>query len=623
MKRILAITMCALLIVLFVVASAFAEDIPGNTEEPTVAISGQTAPETTAVEATETEPPERGTQETGSIDHAVVRAAAVPDMGPLTDVSQLENYFVDETFRTIVYNALQSAGLVGATVPEAAGKTIPEILAMYTGDIKANGKGIRSAFGLQYLTSVETVNLSDNIIEDWTAISPSGTFSDDHYGYIVDGEYQNVTWDIGKNPIKMLPEDFGGRLVIKQPATKSSYYPDKDALIGKAFIRDEAGKKFYAVFDIGVCHIKGTSEDNDFVTDGLVELYTVNVSKVTDDLESQHPGLTCKLLTKPEVSANNQFMSVNNILLNEKLRLGIGTGEVLHYWTADEEGLITEGSQSFKYYLYPEITIYDRVTLLHHNTGSAFLIKTDSETGKTLEGAEYEVYKGDVKLPNTYISDQDGMVSVRGLVSGAYSFREIKAPEGYELDTTPISFQIVDPSYAHGTVDGGFQDVTASDGMTARAGTDEIFVAGEGTADMVLSIQKADPEKQFSVIVQYSSLATTDRERVDGKADEKPYTRIFSSAEEAQKDINDMKNANRIAGPITIDVEYAPSVTVIQADKPIRTQPPASPSSEDVTTKAPKTDDSASAVLCFTMCIGATLVILGMGIGKKRRRCKK
>ncbi len=549
---------------------------------------------------------------------SVPTAALAEDAEPLTDISQLEPYFPDENFRKVVFDALNEAGLVG-NVSETTGKSIEEIIAMFRGELNASGKNIKDAYGLQYLRKAEYVNLFDNIIGDWTRINPGGIYDKDYYGYVDAGEFHNVTWNIGRNPITRLPANFGGRLVIEQPASKSSYYPDKDIAEAKAFIRDSASQRFDTVFDVACATILGTSEDNDYELDGNVKIITVNVSKVSEDLDSQHPGIGCALLKKPAVAQNNKFMRVTNILLNETLRLGVGTKAVIHYDTVDDSGGVPgPGSQSFKYYLYPEITIYDRVTLTHHDTGSVMLNKTDSETGEPLIGAEYALYRGDTKLDGTYTSDEDGMVLVQGLAAGSYSLRETKAPQGYQLDSSPLPFDIEDPAYAHGTVDGGYQTVQASDGSQATAGTDEVFIAGKGTPDLGLHIQATDPGKQFSVILHYSSLATTDSERANGKADEKPYTRVFTSAEEAARDINAMKNDNRVAGPITIDVEYAPTVNLTQSNQPLSSDPPPSdpPQPSDPPPSdppkpdgaAPKTGDVHSAVPYYLMAAGALIL---------------
>ncbi|WP_275541747.1 prealbumin-like fold domain-containing protein, partial [Clostridium perfringens] len=41
------------------------------------------------------------------------------------------------------------------------------------------------------------------------------------------------------------------------------------------------------------------------------------------------------------------------------------------------------------------------------------------------------------------ISDENGQIIVNDLAPGDYQFVETKAPNGYELDTTPVKFTIV------------------------------------------------------------------------------------------------------------------------------------------------------------------------------------
>ncbi len=78
------------------------------------------------------------------------------------------------------------------------------------------------------------------------------------------------------------------------------------------------------------------------------------------------------------------------------------------------------------------------------------ILKGAVELTKTLEGripqsnqtATFELYKnGDVKIGD-YITDQYGKIQVNNLESGDYYFKEILAPEGYELNETPIEFTI-------------------------------------------------------------------------------------------------------------------------------------------------------------------------------------
>ncbi|WP_025023578.1 SpaA isopeptide-forming pilin-related protein [Companilactobacillus nodensis] len=80
--------------------------------------------------------------------------------------------------------------------------------------------------------------------------------------------------------------------------------------------------------------------------------------------------------------------------------------------------------------------------------GEVILTKTD-EHGKPLAGAVYELKnsKGNV-IGNKYTTDKDGKLNVFGLADGKYTLTEIKAPEGYEVNKTPIEFTIADGKIA-------------------------------------------------------------------------------------------------------------------------------------------------------------------------------
>ena len=74
--------------------------------------------------------------------------------------------------------------------------------------------------------------------------------------------------------------------------------------------------------------------------------------------------------------------------------------------------------------------------------GSICIIKVDSDTGASLEGAEFEIWSSktaDGKLVPDSMTDcgktgKDGKLVVKDLAYGHYFFREVKAPKGYETD---------------------------------------------------------------------------------------------------------------------------------------------------------------------------------------------
>lgn len=77
--------------------------------------------------------------------------------------------------------------------------------------------------------------------------------------------------------------------------------------------------------------------------------------------------------------------------------------------------------------------------------GSAYLYKIDAENENPLAGAIFKVIdaKGNTIVANL-ITDEDGFINSGILPPGEYSFVETKAPEGYVLDETPITFTVIE-----------------------------------------------------------------------------------------------------------------------------------------------------------------------------------
>ncbi|MCL4970814.1 SpaA isopeptide-forming pilin-related protein, partial [Lacticaseibacillus paracasei] len=76
-------------------------------------------------------------------------------------------------------------------------------------------------------------------------------------------------------------------------------------------------------------------------------------------------------------------------------------------------------------------------------TGSVVLNKTDSDTGKTLAGAVFDLYKKNgTKIASGLTTDAKGQIKVNDLKPGDYYFVETAAPAGYELNDSKLNFTV-------------------------------------------------------------------------------------------------------------------------------------------------------------------------------------
>ena len=81
----------------------------------------------------------------------------------------------------------------------------------------------------------------------------------------------------------------------------------------------------------------------------------------------------------------------------------------------------------------------DTQTLTFSNTpaGGLTVVKQDADTGARLKGAQFEVRKMNGEIIGNYTTDANGVFSLPQADSGWYMLTELRAPAGYQLDTTP------------------------------------------------------------------------------------------------------------------------------------------------------------------------------------------
>ncbi|MQS53513.1 LPXTG cell wall anchor domain-containing protein [Lactobacillus salsicarnum] len=76
-------------------------------------------------------------------------------------------------------------------------------------------------------------------------------------------------------------------------------------------------------------------------------------------------------------------------------------------------------------------------------TGQETLTKLDAGTDAVLQGAEFKLFDADGNvISSPLVTNDQGILELTNLAPGKYSLVEIKAPDGYELNPTPVEFEI-------------------------------------------------------------------------------------------------------------------------------------------------------------------------------------
>ncbi len=137
-----------------------------------------------------------------------------------------------------------------------------------------------------------------------------------------------------------------------------------------------------------------------------------------------------------------------------------------YYWeekTAPEGYELIPGRHAFTADGYGEVLTVEN----HRLSGSVTLRKHDQDDAdlKLLSGAVYELTMGNGQRVFTdadysyapdgevsyFMTGSDGTFTITGLPWGNYEFTETRAPEGYELSQSPLSFTVGKDSYDSGT----------------------------------------------------------------------------------------------------------------------------------------------------------------------------
>ncbi len=158
----------------------------------------------------------------------------------------------------------------------------------------------------------------------------------------------------------------------------------------------------------------------------------------------------------------------------------------------------TKGNNKYYFIDDIDVTISDNNANYHkilENTPIEFylkMVKKDADTGNTVNvaGATFELYdengskvsfktmtSAGVQTFESFTTNENGCVyTLEKLLKGNYTLVETKAPEGYVLDSTPVSFTVSENTY---TEDGGTEIVVVEKADKAVTGQLTVTKVGE------------------------------------------------------------------------------------------------------------------------------------------------
>ena len=146
-------------------------------------------------------------------------------------------------------------------------------------------------------------------------------------------------------------------------------------------------------------------------------------------------------------------------------------------YAADFEVEVTENEKTYEF-------------VINNAPYQAFVkvTKVDAETGKAvaLSGAGFEIYRADKtqvimtvdgKEYSTFYTNADGIVMTPSTLGyGKYTLVEVQAPEGYVLDSTPVSFKV---TRANSTIENAVNVILLTKKDTPQKGTITVEKIGE------------------------------------------------------------------------------------------------------------------------------------------------
>lgn len=180
-------------------------------------------------------------------------------------------------------------------------------------------------------------------------------------------------------------------------------------------------------------------KENDYITKEYQIASDINISKYSIKLENEPEG--CKIVDlqnqeKSEFNSDEKFkisIPIKSLQESGVFKIKIETQmetKPIFYGKAPSSNLQDYALTAYSY----ETVNTELVQNYGKNETELTIEKQDDKTNKKLKGATFEILDQNKNVVKTEETDENGQIILGEILPGTYYIREIKAPEGYQVN---------------------------------------------------------------------------------------------------------------------------------------------------------------------------------------------
>ena len=284
-------------------------------------------------------------------------------------------------------------------------------------------------------------------------------------GYVLDDTPQTARIKAGETvTLEFRNQPKGGLVIVKKDAitgkalegvqftvttSDGAFVPDAEGQISSngIYYTDSTGQILLKDLAPGTYVVKETASIPGYVLDSTPQTVVVNAND-TQTLTFTNMPVGGLVITKSDEATGKRISGV-------QFEVRKMNGEMIGTYTTDRNGVIQLPALESGWYYVTElkaasgyiadatpqqVEVKDGQTvtleLTNKKASGILLHKVDADTGEGIYGAVFLLYDRNKNPIGQYVTDQDGYIYVdEGLENGRYYLREIKAADGYVLDS--------------------------------------------------------------------------------------------------------------------------------------------------------------------------------------------